>query len=61
MYSLAHRLDQHLIRWAMRKYKRLRGKPTRATNWLAAIRQREPRLFAHWHLVPTPSRPVGAV
>jgi RNA-directed DNA polymerase len=61
MYSLAYRLDQHLIRWAMRKYKRLRGRPTRAASWLAAIRQREPRLFAHWHLVPTPSRPVGAV
>jgi RNA-directed DNA polymerase len=60
--SLAWRIDQHLIRWAMQKFKRLRGKPARAGAWLDAVRQRQPRLFAHWHLVaPTSGRPVGAV
>ena len=40
---------------AMQKFKRLRGKPAKARAWLDAVRQHQPRLFAHWHLVaPTP-------
>jgi hypothetical protein len=62
LYHLALRIDQHLLRWAMQKFKRLRGKPIRAWEWLNAVRQHQPRLFAHWHLLPpTPGRPVGAV
>lgn len=62
LYSLARRIDEHLIRWAMHRFKRLRGRPTRAWAWLKAVRQRAPRLFAHWHLLPrTADRPVGAV
>ena len=61
LHSLARRIDEHLVRWAMHKFKRLRGKPSRAWDWLAAARQRQPKLFAHWHLVsPTQGRPVGA-
>jgi len=61
LYSLAKRIDEHLVRWAMQKYKRLRGQPTRAWAWLDAVRQHQPRLFAHWHMLPlTNSRPVGA-
>jgi len=60
--SLARRIDQHLIRWAMHKFKRLRGKPTAAWAWLNAVHQRQPQLFAHWQLAtPTQRRPVGAV
>jgi RNA-directed DNA polymerase len=62
LYSLALRIDEHLVRWAMQKFKRLRGKPTRAWRWLDAARQRQPTLFAHWYLLPsTPGRTVGAV
>lgn len=62
LHSLARRIDEHLVRWAMHKFKRLRGKPSRAWDWLAAARQRQPKLFAHWHLVsPTNGRLVGAV
>ena len=62
LYSLARRIDQHLVRWAMQKYKRLRGRTLRAWAWLAAVRQHRPTLFAHWHLVAadTRRRPVGA-
>jgi RNA-directed DNA polymerase len=49
--SLAWRVDQHLVGWAMQKFKRLRGKPHRAWAWLNAVRQRDPKLFAHWHLL----------
>ncbi len=61
LYSLAKRIDQHLLRWAMQKFKRLRGKPARAWDWLRGVRQREPQLFAHWQLAQfTSDRSVGA-
>jgi len=61
LYSIAKRIDEHLVRWAMRKFKRLRGKPKQAWERLNAARQRTPQLFAHWFLLPvTPSRPARA-
>jgi RNA-directed DNA polymerase len=41
-------LDSFLVRWAQRKYKRLRGHTKRAWGWLMSVRARQPRLFAHW-------------
>jgi len=62
LYSLARHIDQHLLRWAMQKFKRLRGRQAKARAWLDTVRQHQPRLFAHWHLVAlTRGRPVGAV
>ncbi len=61
LYSLAMRINEHLVRWAMQKFKRLRGQPTRAWAWLDAVRQHHPGLLAHWHMLPrTTSRPVVA-
>ncbi len=42
------RINDYLVRWAMRKYKRLRGHRTRAVVWLAGVARRERCLFAHW-------------
>jgi group II intron reverse transcriptase/maturase len=62
LYSLAARIDEHLVRWAMQKFKRLRRRATRAWRWLDTVRRRQPTLFAHWYLLPsTPRRTVGAV
>jgi len=33
LYSLAMRINEHLVRWAMQKFKRLRGQPTKAWAW----------------------------
>ncbi len=52
LYSLAVRIDEHLVRWAMQKFKRLRRRPTKAWAWLDAVRQHQPNLFAHWQLLP---------
>jgi RNA-directed DNA polymerase len=41
-------LDIHLVQWAQRKYKKLRGHVTRAWAWLKQLRRRAPRLFPHW-------------
>jgi RNA-directed DNA polymerase len=48
------RLNRHLMRWACRKYKRLKRRERRAMAWLAEIAQRSPRLFAHWRLGARP-------
>ena len=61
LHRIAERIDEHIVRWAMQKFKRLRGRPLRAWAWLAAVRQRQPRLFAHWALIARASCwPVGA-
>ena len=61
LHLIARRIDQHLVRWAMQKFKRLRGRTLRAWAWLDAVRQHQPTLFAHWHLIArTPGRSVGA-
>jgi RNA-directed DNA polymerase len=62
LYSIARRIDEHLVRWAMQKFKRLRRRPKLAWDRLDAAYQQTPRLFAHWHLLPlTPNRPARAV
>jgi RNA-directed DNA polymerase len=42
------RINDYLVRWAMRKYKRLRRHHRRAWRFLASVERREPALFAHW-------------
>lgn len=50
MYPFLRNIERNLIRWATRKYKRLRGHKRRARYWLGRISRREPNLFAHWML-----------
>jgi RNA-directed DNA polymerase len=40
--------ELHLVKWACRKYKGLRGHISRAWAWLSALRRRAPTLFPHW-------------
>jgi len=62
LHLLATRINEHLVRWAMRKFKRFRGRWLKAWTWLVAIQDRQPKLFAHWHMLPsTGRRTVGAV
>ena len=48
LYPVFRHLNDTLVRWAMRKYKRLRRHPAKARRLLAAVYRREPGLFAHW-------------
>ena len=50
---LLKRIDQYLVRWAVRKLKRLKGRPKRGWQLLADVSAREPELFAHWRLTRT--------
>jgi hypothetical protein len=47
---LCKRIDRCLMRWARNKYKRLERSDKRAREWLHGVRERAPRLFAHWEL-----------
>ena len=56
------RINTYLVRWAMGKYKRLRGSRRRARAWLVAVARRQPDLFAHWRAGLRPDGwTVGAV
>lgn len=50
LYPSLRRINDYLVRWAMRKYKRLRRHPARARRFLAQVARREPNLFAHWRI-----------
>lgn len=55
MYPTSRHLDQVLVRWAMRTYKRLRRHKRRAEHWLGRIACKEPQLFAHWQMGVRPA------
>lgn len=44
---LLRRINTYLVRWARRKYKRLRAYK-RARRWWDGLTARQPALFAHW-------------
>lgn len=45
---LLARINEYLVRWAQRKYKRLRRHNRRARAWLVSVARRDPGLFVHW-------------
>jgi hypothetical protein len=47
LYPLLRRVNTYLMRWAGKKYKRLRA-CKRFIRWWSGVIEREPRLFAHW-------------
>jgi hypothetical protein len=49
---LLQRINTYLMRWAGRKYKRLRSYK-RFTAWWFGIIDREPELFTHWRWIRT--------
>ena len=52
---IAKHLDLVLARWAMRKYKRLRGHHRRAIHWIGGVAKDRPGLFPHWQMGFLPS------
>jgi RNA-directed DNA polymerase len=45
--GLLQRINSYLVRWAKRKYKRLRSFK-KVRKWWEGLTARQPRLFAHW-------------
>ena len=50
LYPLLRRINAYLVRWARKKYKRLRTFK-KARVWWKAVTQREPLFFAQWRWV----------
>ena len=46
---VAEHLDGIIVRWAMRKFKRLHGHKVRAHAWLDRVRRERPGQFHHWN------------
>ena len=61
MYPTLRRIDYFLLRWARRKFKRLKQRPKGARTWLARVIRTSPGLFAHWSLLYGQGRTLGAV
>jgi RNA-directed DNA polymerase len=55
LYPTFHHLNRTLVRWAMKKYKRLRTHQRKASYWLGDIARRDPQLFAHWQMGAKPA------
>jgi RNA-directed DNA polymerase len=55
LYGVLRHLDQSLIRWVRRKYKKLTHHKERASSWLGRLARKRPEFFAHWQmgLLPT--------
>ena len=54
LYEALHPLHVILMKWAMRKYKKLKGRRRRASRWIFGVRKRSPHLFAHWQFAGKP-------
>jgi RNA-directed DNA polymerase len=61
LYPPMKQLDRSLVRWAYRKYKKLRRHLRRATHWIARLSRRDPKLWAHWQMGARRGSMVGAV
>ncbi|CUU61055.1 hypothetical protein Ga0074812_15414 [Parafrankia irregularis] len=51
MYPLFRSINAYLVRWARKKYKRLRALRNVQSWWLAVVK-RDRKLFAHWAWMP---------
>ena len=61
LYPTLQRIDAALVRWARRKFKRLRQKPKGARDWLSKVAHTHLGLFAHWSFLYGRGSTLGAV
>ena len=59
--STLKRIDAYVIRWARRKFKRMRHQTKGGRDWFECLRRTHPTLFAHWLLCHGNGRTSGAV
>lgn len=50
LYPVFRHMNQALVQWARRKYKKLERHKIRAIKWLGRLAKNLPRLFAHWQM-----------
>lgn len=49
-YYTLYNVNNMLINWVRRKYKRFNGSYRKAYRWLGQVAKRDPDLFAHWKI-----------
>ena len=52
MYAVLCYIDECLVKWTQKKYKKLNTKQ-KAAHWIRDIARRNPQLFAHWKFFET--------
>jgi RNA-directed DNA polymerase len=59
MYSTLRHINEALIMWARKKYKRLARHKKKAEYFMGRIAKQNPRLFKHWEIgiKPTAEQP----
>jgi RNA-directed DNA polymerase len=50
LYPLLRYVNQTLVAWAMRKFKRFKGHKIRASQFLQRLAKEQRALFAHWDI-----------
>lgn len=50
LYPVLRHMNNALIYWARRKYKKLARHKTRAIYWMGQLAKNRPELFAHWQM-----------
>jgi RNA-directed DNA polymerase len=48
LYPIMSHINWKLVKWAARKYKRMKDSRCRAAKWLNRIKKKEPSLFTYW-------------
>ena len=48
LHGIRKQIDFAIVRWAKRKYKKLKSSLKRARSWVKGVRQRQRSLFFHW-------------
>jgi RNA-directed DNA polymerase len=51
LYPSLNRINDYLVRWMVRKYKRFQGRWMRARDALGRAAKLDPGLFVHWQFV----------
>jgi RNA-directed DNA polymerase len=55
LYSVFVHINQALVRWVRRTYKKCKRHHRRATYWLGSIARRDSKLFVHWQVGVRPA------
>lgn len=50
LYPVLRHMNEALIHWARRKYKKLERHKTQAIRWMGRLAKNLPKLFAHWQM-----------
>jgi hypothetical protein len=58
--STLKRIDAYVIKWARRKFKRMRHQTKGARDWFDRFRRANPKLLAHWSLCHGNGRTMGS-